>query len=103
VLHAWLQFQDFNYLGRSVVGRRPLMHKDNYLFTHVQHATQVLKDDIIHDVVSALGIAHFFDAVERAFQRARSVTRIESKSALLVGANEFGDVQVVGESGRKAD
>jgi hypothetical protein len=61
-----LSFKNFDQLGGRIVSGSPLMHKDNYLLTHAQDATQVFEDNFIHYVVAPLRVSHLFNAVERA-------------------------------------
>ena len=50
------------------------MHEDDDLLSHFQDTNQVVENNIVHDVVAALSIAHLLDSVEGALQRSRSVT-----------------------------
>lgn len=75
------------------------MHKNDYLFAHFQNSHKVVENDVVHNVVTALGVAHFFDAVEGTLQRCWPVGAVESKCALSVSPNEISNICVVGQCG----
>jgi len=75
------------------------MRKNDHLLAHLQDSYHVVKDDIIHYVITSLCVAHLLDTVEGTLQRGRPETTVKRKSALAVSSNEFGNIFVVGQSG----
>ena len=96
-----LLLQKFNYLHCRVVGGGTLVVEDNYLLAHAKDSHKVVKDDIIHDIVTSLSTTHLFHSVKAAFQRRRSIAGVEAESSLLVSVEEVCDVEVVRQSGRQ--
>jgi len=94
---------DFLKFHGSIIGLCALMCKDNHLFAHSKHSCNILKDDIIHDVIAPFSIAHTFNAVKRAFQWCRSITGVKCENSFGAALDEVADVFVVGEGGGEAD
>ena len=60
----WLCLEDLNDLHCRVVGGCSLVDEDDDLLAHAQNTAEVFEDDLVHDVVSSLGISHLLHAIE---------------------------------------
>ena len=71
------------------------MDKNNDLLAHAENSEQIVKDNVIHDVVASLGISHFLDSIEGALERCWPVGRVKAESALAVCIYKFCHVKIV--------
>ncbi len=95
----WLCFQNVNQFLGCVVSGSSLMDKDNDLLAHAENSKQIVKYDVIHDVIASLGIAHFLDSVKGALQGCWTIGRVKTESALAVCIYKFCHVKVVWKGG----
>ena len=98
---SWLSLEDIDDLSRRVVGGGSLVDKDDYLLAHAENAAEVLEDDLVHDVVSSLGISHLLHAIKGTLKRCRTVACVKAKRARGICIDEVGHVQVVRQRGRQ--
>jgi hypothetical protein len=77
------------------------MRKNDHLLAHLQDSYHVVKDNIIHYVITSLCVTHLLNTVEGTLQRGRPETAVKRKSALAVSSDEFGNVFIVGQSSRE--
>lgn len=81
-LHVWaleqgcksrLRLEDIDDLYRCIVGGGSLVDEDDYLLAHAENPAEVVEYDLVHDVVSSLGISHLLHAIEGTLKGCRTV------------------------------
>lgn len=75
------------------------MGKDDDLLSHADDPEEVLKNDIVHHLVSSLHISHLLDAVESALEGRWSVRGVEGESTSFVSLDEVSDIVIVRQGG----
>ena len=71
-----------------------MVEYDN-LLAHFEDSDQVIEDNLIHDVISALCIAHLFDTVEGALEGCGPVARVEAECTRSIRVDKLSHIQVV--------